>query len=636
MSGSHITSNKNIKQSKIIDTDSKGLPTIDAENAMAGGVWAQTSAKRDKIGELRMELKFEKGERSLDDKASEGELLDLYLVDGMQAVFMALDDDKLMEGARIGSGGGISPVLQDFEILLQQGGDSFRDNNNSDTTTAHMSSSSDIQINKEQFEAHISGLRDQLSILKNQYYPSHKEKDTDTTDKDTDTATTTPPYSSPLSHLRDIYIYPPPSSTPNAIPKPANSDDDSPKIPSKHLSNLTSPITQPLHQCADYFTILLLESTLYYVAEQWDDFTTVSDSDIDRAATKANTSTGTVANEGGGGDSGVDRPTTIAVGKLHGVLRASYNSGMRNDFDTAGSDGGDAITVDADSNADDATTTSATSPPASLPLAAPASATKRTTEAYWNLIDRDNDGMIDQAEMDKVVQWSLQPVKRAFQLFVEEALDVAPLRQQQTIATIEEEEEKVAMNTNDTADADASSTTKSSSSGGGWYSKRKTRKLEQKSKKILLKLLKRTVQKHFEIDVETPHRLRCIYAWADKKHQNGMVDSVLVEEHNPNQQGGGGDDGDGSSKSGGGFMGLLGTGRTRYVELDPKISYDEFKIIQEEHFPHLDKASRELCTSLKEDIWVHQGKGRQNLELKREITGFLILVGLIDVAITLG
>jgi uncharacterized protein involved in tolerance to divalent cations len=34
----------------------------------------------------------------------------------------------------------------------------------------------------------------------------------------------------------------------------------------------------------------------------------------------------------------------------------------------------------------------------------------------------------------------------------------------------------------------------------------------------------------FEAEVEIHHRLRCIYAWAEKGHQDNKVGSVLVDE----------------------------------------------------------------------------------------------------------
>ena len=57
--------------------------------------------------------------------------------------------------------------------------------------------------------------------------------------------------------------------------------------------------------------------------------------------------------------------------------------------------------------------------------------------------------------------------------------------------------------------------------------------------------------------------------------------------------------------------------------------------MQEEHFLYLSRDSRYLCTSLKEKVWVVQGKGRQNRELRREIFGVLVAVGIIDLTVTM-
>merc|ERR1711957_934308 len=145
-----------------------------------------------------------------------------------------------------------------------------------------------------------------------------------------------------------------------------------------------------------------------------------------------------------------------------------------------------------------------------------------------------------------------------------------------------------------------------------WKSQRNERKIQ----KIFSKHLRYTTEKHFEIDIERSHRLRCIYAWADKSHQDGKVDSVLVSSSTTQE-------GEGTALG-------LGGGRSRYVELYPKITFHEFRQVQEEHFPHLDRMPMELCQCLKEEVWVAQGKGRQNRELKREVTGFLVLVAVLD------
>jgi hypothetical protein len=143
----------------------------------------------------------------------------------------------------------------------------------------------------------------------------------------------------------------------------------------------------------------------------------------------------------------------------------------------------------------------------------------------------------------------------------------------------------------------------------------RNRRRELKARAALVKTLRATLGRHFRDQVEAPHRLRCIYAWADKSNQNNKLDSIVVD----------------SSDDWGAASSIVG--RKRYVELHPKISYPEFRKEQARHFPHLDKIGEEIAMSFKEDLWVMQGKRRQNRELRRD--GFLFLFGisLVDVGI---
>ena len=107
------------------------------------------------------------------------------------------------------------------------------------------------------------------------------------------------------------------------------------------------------------------------------------------------------------------------------------------------------------------------------------------------------------------------------------------------------------------------------------------------------------------MEVEMPHRLRCIYAWANKGHQDNKIQSVVVDE-------------------------IAWTGRKRYVELPPKISLPEFRQVQQEHFTHLDRVAAEYLKSFREDLWIRQGKGRQRAELYRDCALFMAVVCGID------
>ena len=58
----------------------------------SGGVWAPTSAKRDKLTELKLAL--EKGHLTLDDAATPEQKLDLYLADGLHVIAKAAEQEN--------------------------------------------------------------------------------------------------------------------------------------------------------------------------------------------------------------------------------------------------------------------------------------------------------------------------------------------------------------------------------------------------------------------------------------------------------------------------------------------------------------------------------------------------------------
>ncbi|MFN9982849.1 MAG: hypothetical protein ACK53Y_23165, partial [bacterium] len=95
----------------------------------------------------------------------------------------------------------------------------------------------------------------------------------------------------------------------------------------------------------------------------------------------------------------------------------------------------------------------------------------------------------------------------------------------------------------------------------------------------------------------------------NKAHQDGKVASTLV------------------AASGTSFR------SQRYVELNPKISFEEFREEQKSFFPQLDTTGEELMKGFKEDLLLLQGTGRQNKELKRDCITFFAFVSLIDFAL---
>jgi len=69
------------------------------------------------------------------------------------------------------------------------------------------------------------------------------------------------------------------------------------------------------------------------------------------------------------------------------------------------------------------------------------------------------------------------------------------------------------------------------------------------------------------------------------------------------------------------------------VELEPKISYPEFRQVQQKTFPHLDRIGEEIITSFKEDLWLLQGTKRQNKELRKDLFLFMLGVSIVDLGI---
>jgi len=93
----------------------KSIPTA-LEVARVGGVWALTSAKRDKLGELKAALT--EGQETLDDVATEEELLDLYFADGLNLIAKVTDtasDTKNTEFYQIHDNG---TILNEFSTWL--------------------------------------------------------------------------------------------------------------------------------------------------------------------------------------------------------------------------------------------------------------------------------------------------------------------------------------------------------------------------------------------------------------------------------------------------------------------------------------------------------------------------------------
>ena len=221
-------------------------------------------------------------------------------------------------------------------------------------------------------------------------------------------------------------------------------------------------------------------------------------------------------------------------------------------------------------------------------------------DALWNLVDRDADGLLDEVEMGRVCELAIEPHRRALRRLFQDALLAHPVR----AAPLPQLLPPVGVSGEPTADV-ASPTSPPPPPRPGWRQRRR----EAKEQKRLTRTMEKTLKTHFVDEVEMPHRLRCSYAWANKAHQNNRIDSVLVGE-----------------TSGWG-------GRQRYVELHPKISLHEFREVQREHFPQLDRIGSEFVKSFREELWIDQGKGRNRRTLLRNCSLFLAVVCSTDLLI---
>lgn len=427
----------------------KRIPTA-KDVSTTGGVWAPTSAKRDKLGELMVALK--EGQETLDDAATPEQRLDLYLADGLKLMAQTTDGLAVeeIESAK---------QLQDLsEWLVREQG-----------------RQPELFYDEVQFAAHMDVVSEKISSL----------------------IANVPPES--LREVRDFFD-----------PAEANADE----IAKLNESELKLQVKH-FEAATLRFRLLLAKAATVHAKASWKILTTVSDADVDRAAVKGE----------------AVPPQAVSLAKLYKYI-FTHASGTCSD----------------------------------------------RVDAAWALLDRDEDGLLDESEMHEVAFLCLSPVQAALKALFGEALEVSSVR-------------------TPLPELGSAPTTEPPK---GWGHRRK----EKKIKKQLLKLFENATKNHFQDEVEINHRLRCIYAWAEKEHQNNKLDSVLVDE---------------------GW-----TGRKRYVELSPKISLPEFREVQQEHFTHLDRIGKEILKSFREDLWVYQGKGRERSELIRDSLAFLAVVSIAD------
>lgn len=307
-----------------------------------------------------------------------------------------------------------------------------------------------------------------------------------------------------------------------ATTKIADDDDDEDR-------ETTAASLRAFDACVSRYRLLLLRSAAEVLRSSWDELTAISDGDVDRAAVRGET---------------LPEVDALRRDRLARVL-LSYVSSKDDDDD------------------DDDRTVCA-----------------RSVDAWWDLVDRDDDGLLDQQELVVVADAVRRPIDRATTALLDAALDAASL----------------AVDPASSSDA---------------VKPRREKRAAARLRKTMADAVART----FPVEIEAPHRLRCSYAWAVKAHQDNKIDSVVVDT--------------GATDA----AGLL-AGRKRYVELPPKMSLAEFRTEQREHFPHLDRVGVETLKGFKNGLLVQQGQGRQNRELRREVAGFLVVVTLIDAAVS--
>lgn len=424
----------------------------------SGGVWAPTSAKRDKLGELRVAL-IEGQHKTLDDAATAEQRLDLYLADGIQLIAQTTDGVAVEDIENVRE-------LQDLsEWLVREQG-----------------RQPEFIYDEALFAAHMDVIIEKITRLLDSLTPK-----------------------TCLNQVRDFLD-----------PQEAIAEE----LPKLNESELT--LQDSSFQMATVrFRLLLAKAATEHAKASWKLLTTVSDADVDRAAVKGE----------------AVPPQAVALANLYKYIFA-HASGTCSD----------------------------------------------RVDAAWKLLDRDEDGLLDESEMNDVAFLCVTPVQMALKNLFQEALEASPVRTPlpPLLGT------------------GSSPPSLLEEAPQGWRQRRQ----EKKIKKMLQKMFENTTKNHFQDEVEMNHRLRCIYAWAEKEHQSNKLDSVLVDE---------------------GW-----TGRKRYVELSPKISLSEFREVQREHFTHLDRMGKEFLKSFREDLWVQQGKGRERAELLRDCLAFLTVVSIAD------
>jgi hypothetical protein len=603
-SGSSIMNPGGTANMGIAIPDSTYIPT--AYEATIGNVWQTSTHKRDKILEFKGELNASPlvvdmqdsaaqplEHITLDLLATERQKLDLYLVDGLHLIVQHVEDSipisTIANDTTSLSLSSPTFILHDLMQRLEHKIETEMDHTEkqeccmsesewnrilvwlqqeiettlktTSTTTTPITTTGTPTLHQQQsIKSQIyHPIRDYMNVSSEPYsallqreefrtFLQEQEQSAVATESNTSTFTTVP-----------------------------NNDDESTISTTTMTTTHSASSALPQHSQIHSFQMAVVRYQLYttlsivqQLQKSWNILTTLTDQDTDRAAVKpqsqllqpqngttsisdSNTSTTTAAAS--------PPPKSLPIHKLRQVIQSYL---IPNNQPTA-------ITNNNQSN--------------------------DRIQALWSLIDKDNDGLIDQVEMNHICTIAVQATQSALRQFVQEVIDVIPMDQPlQNDKSDQGKGDKVGIN--------------SATKKLGWRQARR----QKLDKTLFMKRLNKALQNHLHNEMELSHRLRCIYAWANKKHQNNRLDSILVQE-----------------ESGGVMTNVVG--RKRYVELYPKIAIHEFREVQAIHFPQLDGIGQEYLKSFREDLWVVQGIGRQNRELQRDCALFLLGVCCLDLIV---
>ena len=477
------------------NTTFSAIPTAQ-DVTTSGGVWAPTSAKRDRLTELQGAL--EDNQRSLDDAATLEQAYDLWLCEGVAATVATVDQYELeCEGTTDSDKHDGDNVNQKACNVVNELS-AWWDEKKPATDLAQIQFENILKSYQKEIDQRLATLPPDQCLRDVRDYIDINN----------------------LNNLNPKYNYPIPSETDEIWEKQATHFD---KAVLRYRLELSRAVAQTLQ-------------------DSWTVLTKVSDQDIDRAAVQ-------------GADRSSLKVSALSAEKVKAVV-VTYLRGTAKD----------------------------------------------RVVAWWHLLDRDEDGRLDEIEMNHVCELTIAPVRTALERIwtdATEASHVLPQPKDKTASVLYEEPPLQPPTLT-------------------WFQRRR----ERLAKRFLLRTFQKTLKRHFLEEVEQAHRLRCIYAWANKAHQDNKIDSVLVDH-----------DGSSSSSSSPASFSWGGVGRKRYVELSPKISLEEFREVQQEHFTHLDRVGAEYMKSLREDLWIVQGKGRQNQELWRDCAIFMAVVCIVDTAI---